>query len=1314
MILGTRRAVYPSVAAAPARTLIDILDHSIATWPNGIALDDGDVAHTYSDLGREVARVVQLLRAAGVGVGDRVGVRMPSGGAALYTAILAVLTVGAAYVPVDAEDPEERAALVWSEAGVCAVFGAGHELTLSPGVVPGGRDGTPGPQDDAWIIFTSGSTGKPKGVAVSHRSAAAFVDAEARLFLQNAPIGPGDRVLAGLSVAFDASCEEMWLAWRHGACLVPAPRSLVRTGADLGPWLQDRRISVVSTVPTLAALWSREMLAEVRLLIVGGEACPPEVVRRFAHDGREVWNTYGPTEATVVSCATRLVDGEPVRIGLPLDGWELAVVAPDGEPVGWGETGELVIAGVGLGRYLDQVKDAERFAPLPSLGWPRAYRSGDLVRADPQGLLFVGRADNQVKIGGRRIELGEIEAALLDLPGVAAAAAMVRRTAGGLDVLVGYVAPSDGQVARFDRVDAARRLCEQLPSALVPRLAVLAEFPIRGSGKADRDALPWPLPAERTAAVAAARAAADDRAGDSTPQDEATGWLLGVWGELMGSEAGLDDDFFDFGGTSLAAARLVSALRERFPDVSVADLYRNPTPRALRSRLVACEPALAPPSVGAAEHGTPAVARTHSRSHAGTRTPWWTGWVQTALQPALLSLTALRWVLSIGLTGNVLQAFGFTSWLPTMSWWLLIPPWLALYLAPTRAVIAAAGVRVLRGRLSPGDYPRGGVRHLRLWAADRFVAAIGLGALTGTPLAAWYARMLGCKVGKGVDLGALPPTTGLAEFGDGSSVEPEADIAGWWIDGGTLRVGTVTVGAGASVGARATLLPGAQVGGGAAVLAGSTVTEGTHVPSGECWGGSPAQPQPSHTSWPTPHTKRSRAWSLAYVLTPGLRGLLVAVAAVPALAVLVALSGAGGVAVSQLLLWLPPLVLLGMFSEALLIALTVRLVGRWLSPGTYPVDSAPAWAAWLTHDLMGLARGALFPLYASLLTPVWLRILGARIGRSVEVSTVLTLPKLLQVGDRAFLADDVLAASYEARGGWVRLGHSRVGDTAFVGNSGIVGPDRTVGDRALIGVLSDTPTEVPDGSSWLGRPAMELRRVAEHHDPARTFAPPRSLRTARMIVELGRAVPLLLSGMLQLGLAYAMLTVWDLAGSGWAILAGGFLMCAAGVVAGAITTAAKWILMGRFVAARHPLWSAFVWRNELWDVFVEMLAGPWLVQPAMGTPVLNWWLRSVGARIGRGVWCETHWFPEPDLIEVADGAVVNRGCVLQTHLFHDRVMRLEPVVLGRGSALGPHSIVLPGSAVGEAASVGAGSLVMAGERVPGNSRWQGTPITPVG
>ena len=139
---------------------------------------------------------------------------------------------------------------------------------------------------------------------------------------------------------------------------------------DLGPWLISHGITVVSTVPTLAALWPAESLESVRLLIFGGEACPPELAERLAVEGREVWNTYGPTEATVVACAAPLGGPGPVRIGLPLDGWDLAVVDADSAcPSPRARSGELIIGGVGLARYLDPAKDAEKYAPMPSLGW---------------------------------------------------------------------------------------------------------------------------------------------------------------------------------------------------------------------------------------------------------------------------------------------------------------------------------------------------------------------------------------------------------------------------------------------------------------------------------------------------------------------------------------------------------------------------------------------------------------------------------------------------------------------------------------------------------------------------------------------------------------------------------------------------------------------------------------------------------------------------------------------------------------------------------------------------------------------------------
>ncbi|WP_157170684.1 amino acid adenylation domain-containing protein, partial [Nocardia araoensis] len=508
--------------APEARTLVDILTATALAHPDAPAIDDGQVVLSYLELVVEIEKTMARLATAGVRPGDRVGVRIPSGTRGLYVTILAVLYSGAAYVPVDADDPDERAHLVFGEAQVTAIVTAEGIETTAAGIRAAERQREetwstlPTPGDDAWIIFTSGSTGTPKGVAVTHRNAAAFVDAEADLFLPDAPIGPGDRVLAGLSVAFDASCEEMWLAWRNGACLVPAPRELVRTGADLGPWLVRRQITVVSTVPTLAATWPVEALEAVRLLIFGGEAVPPELAERLAGNGdiaREVWNTYGPTEATVVACAARLDGQWPIRIGLPLNGWDLVVVDAAGNPVAEGESGELVIGGVGLARYLDPVKDAEKYAPLPSVGWERAYRSGDLVRNDSAGLVFLGRADDQIKLGGRRIELGEIDNALQHLPGVTGAATAIRTTKAGNKLLVGYLT---GPGPDFDAKAARAILAGQLPAPLVPRLAVVDELPTRTSGKVDRDALPWPLP----------NAAEDD------DDNELTGtalWVAGLW-----------------------------------------------------------------------------------------------------------------------------------------------------------------------------------------------------------------------------------------------------------------------------------------------------------------------------------------------------------------------------------------------------------------------------------------------------------------------------------------------------------------------------------------------------------------------------------------------------------------------------------------------------------------------------------------------------------------------------------------------------------------------------------------------------------------
>ncbi|MBD2760487.1 amino acid adenylation domain-containing protein [Yimella sp. cx-573] len=1266
------------LAPAP-RTLVDIFTETVTECPEAPALDNGRTVLTYEELAEQVSEVVGELASHGIGRGDRVGVRIKSGTTDLYVAILGIISAGSAYVPVDADDPDERARTVFGEADVAAVYGDDLALDLRAAA---GREPIeaqePTPDDDAWIIFTSGSTGKPKGVAVTHRNAAAFVDAESRMFLRADPIGPDDRVMAGLSVAFDASCEEMWLAWRYGACLVPAPRSLVRSGMDLGPWLVANDITVVSTVPTLLALWPSQALAKVRLLILGGEACPPELGTRYATETREIWNTYGPTEATVVACGAQLGGEGPVRIGLPLDGWDLEVVDPQGNPVAEGETGELIIGGVGLARYLDQEKDAEKYAPMPTLGWERAYRSGDHVVKDSAGLLFTGRADDQVKLGGRRIELGEIDAALTALPGVAGGATAIRSTSTGNKILVGYLTTQEG----FDLSAAMEQLRAALPATMVPRLAEVDTLPTRTSGKIDRDALPWPVPTLRPA-------------GQESVELEGTAkQVADLWLDVLGVVvAGPKDDFFEAGGGSLTAAQMVSRLRETHPEVTVADIYDYPTVGALATQL----DSMAAPGNVRERTVPPTPMKTQIGQHVGlfgTR-----------------ALAGMRWVTWL-LLGTKIGAPLVERDLPTASWWVIVPMVLVFLTPPGRILLATSLIRITLAGLKPGNYPRGGKIHMRLWLAEKIADESGATRLSSAPWMTMYARLLGAKIGRDADLHTIPPVTGMLTVGRDAAIEPEVDLSGHWLDGDRLHIGHVTIRRGARVGTRSTLTPGSVVGRGSDVAPGSGVFG--VIPDDEAWSGAPATKLASLKPREVERPPHRPFFAAAY----GLLALLIA--ALPVIATEAAIYvGSLVLGDRSLAAMAVPMVLAGGSAGTVVLVALIWVLGRilqaGLTEGDHPVHSGQALRAWGTLRLMDEARGWLFPLYSSALTPAWLRSLGATIGKDVEASTVLMIPKLVSVGEASFLADDTLVGPYELRDGRMRVEHTKVGKRAFLGNSGMTAPGRKVPKRGLVAVLSAAPgkAEKPkSGTSWLGSPPVKLRRESSKTDDTRTFSPPRKLRIARGLVELCRIVPVMLAFGLCVAVAALLLEVQQRWGVLALLLAVGPVLMVGGAIASGLATLSKWVLVGRIRQGEHPLWSSFVWRNELADTFVEMLAAPWLARSASGTPVLNIWLRSMGAKIGRGVWCETYWLPEADLIDLRDGASIGRGCVVQTHLFHDRVLSMDAVTLRSGATLGPHSVILPAATLGRSSTVGPVSLVMRGESVPDKTRWLGNPIGP--
>ena len=326
---------------------------------------------------------------------------------------------------------------------------------------------------------------------------------------------------------------------------------------------------------------------------------------------------------------------------------------------------------------------------------------------------------------------------------------------------------------------------------------------------------------------------------------------------------------------------------------------------------------------------------------------------------------------------------------------------------------------------------------------------------------------------------------------------------------------------------------------------------------------------------------------------------------------------------------------------------------------------------------------------------------------------MLLIPKFVQVNDHAFLADDTLIGCYELGGGWIRVQPVKIGKRAFVGNSGMAAPGRKVPKQALVAVLSAAPRRglAKPGSSWLGSPPTKLRRQLGTQDPSRTYNPPTRLKVLRGVVETGRLIPMLVGVFWYAATAAVLLILLD-QHPVIAVLLAGPVIAVAGVAAALLCVSTKLVLVGRHRRGEHPLWSSFVWRNELADTFTEILAAPWFASMATGTVALNVWLRMLGAKIGRGVWCDTYWLPETDLVELRDGATVNHGCVVQTHLFHDRVLVMDSVVLRAGATLGPNSVILPAATIGRHATIGPASLVMRGEEVPSGTRWLGNPIGP--
>ncbi len=506
--------------------------------------------------------------------------------------MLAVLKAGAAYLAIDPGLPDARIGFMLADAAPMVVIttaGLAGRLNgytvavidIDDPVIAAQPDTAvlaPGAEDIAYVIYTSGTTGVPKGVAVSHRNLAHVA--------QSMPAGlPANQVWSQChSYAFDFSVWEIWAALLGGGRLVVVADAVAGAPQDFHAVLVAEKVNVLTQTPSAVAALSPQGLGSAALLL-GGEACGVEVVDRWA-PGRVVINAYGPTEATVyASMSAPLTPGSTVvPIGAPVSGAALFVLDGWLCPVPVGVVGELYVAGAGvaLGYVGRAALTGSRFVACPFGGAGiRMYRTGDLVSWGADGQLrYVGRADEQVKIRGYRIELGEVRAALAGLAGVGQAVVVAREDQPGDKRLVGYVTEtSSGAV---DSAAARAALGQRLPGYMVPAAVVVIDaLPLTVNGKLDTRALPAP---EYTAG------------GYRAPTDPVEEVLAGVYAQVLGVQrVGVDDSFFELGGDSLSAMRLVAAINTALGvDVGVRVLFEAPTVAGLAPRIGGTAEGLAP------------------------------------------------------------------------------------------------------------------------------------------------------------------------------------------------------------------------------------------------------------------------------------------------------------------------------------------------------------------------------------------------------------------------------------------------------------------------------------------------------------------------------------------------------------------------------------------------------------------------------------------------------------------------------------------------------------------------------------------------
>lgn len=1385
-----------ATAPASVTTLPSLFHHQATRYPDSIAFsvqtDSGLKTLTYKDADELAASCATSITQSDDFTNNNkapiVAIWLEKG-LELILSILSTTYSGATWLPLDPDVPVERAAVCVIDASAtiiisddahadqvrelqervnptlaaagrralqCRTFielSTGSEPTIPSVDTPQTQVVGPQPQNAAYLIYTSGTTGTPKGIAISHSAALKFSLSERQVLRTNRE----DIVWNGFSPAFDMFVEEMWVTIAGGGNLAIGTREECRDVAGLPTIWKRRGVTIVNAVPTLIGIMDITRIDTgallppcVRLINLGGEACPPALVDRLARPGLRVINTYGPTETTVTATWDELHPNVPVTIGKPLPGYHacLLPICDDGGPNNFepldlseGVEGELAIGGpcVGLGYVGRPELTSQKFIPHPlsPANGERLYRTGDRVRlqADHK-IVFLGRIDTQVKHRGFRIELGEIESKLYSVPGVQAAAVILANAGSDSARLEAFVVVG-AEVAR-DAALIHQLAFQTLPAYMWPEEIFFLdadEMPRLASGKINGKAL-LDL-STRKAAQRFERISfdTDDSSFEDDVDDSPLGMFLGEL-EALFPQAGRikaqTDLFAELGCHSLIAAKLVSRLRQLqcnidksvpFASIGLADIYEGRTPAEITARFTLTEKGYRLEEVETADSENSDGTGPLTGDHLPVSQ---TKFVLCGLAQ-IIPLLFLFFVQSVELLVPYLM-FDFFASRDKLGYATLVAYAVFVVVPPSLTILAITAKWLILNKVKPGEYPLYGVYYFRWWLAERLSGLFNAKLIADSALYPFFLRAMGAKVGKFCHIGKM--TVGacadLVEIGDDVVIGADVVLSVSVIERGRLILKKVVIEKGAVIGTHCVIEGGATIGERAEVAALSLVPDGMHIPGFQRFHGSPARFEREIKDTRDPKLSRPSALRAAVMLSGNMLvaglilPLLFYVPQFPGLILFDHLNIRSLDEWQQVAVLTIPIALayqILVFAQLLLFRYLV--LGR-LKEGTHKIHSYWYLRKWFIERLMDLALDVLHPVFASLYIVPFLKLLGVKIGKRAEVSNARGLQfELLEIGEESFVADAVIAGDAEVRENELTLKKTKLEARAFAGNASVLPQGTTLASGTLLGVLSIAPpanTPMANNSSCFGSPPvlMPNRHRVEGHRDDLLFNPSKKRVAARLLIEGARIV--LPRAVIIFGLGISLEIAHDGYGKIGAVntllMLPLFYLVLFALPSLLVTALLKWTLIGKYKPSEWPLWSLNVWLSEAVTSTWETITEPLLASLLVGTPYLAWCFRLMGAEVGSRVTLLSSDITEYDCVAIGDEAVINHSCGAQTHLFEDRIMKVGRVTLGRRACAKPYSICLPGSSISDGAQLGCLSLLMKGECLPKDTAWEGAPVVP--